>query len=271
MRVTRGGDCDDGNAAIRPGVPDPRGGGDQDCDGQLDESGVRFGYYVDADRDGFGNPTGGYVFACEAPDGRSALPSDCDDGEAVSYPGAPERCDTEDNDCDETVDEEAETDWYPDADRDGSGASAIETCSPPSGYVTTTGDCASADDRRALRRDRQRLRRHGGDGADTMCAIPNGTGSCGVSACQIDGCAPTTTATASPRQGARCGPRAIPSTAARASPSAASATRAARRRRGRATSRRSSRCRWARTTRSRCAPAEAARCGVRARGISDSH
>jgi alpha-tubulin suppressor-like RCC1 family protein len=196
MRVPRGGDCDDGDASVRPGVSDPCGSGDQDCDGEVDESGVRFAFYRDDDGDGFGDPGGGYVFACTAPDGRSDNPNDCDDGEANTYPGADERCDSEDNDCDTVVDEDAPTLWYPDQDLDGSGATSgsVETCDPPANYVTSTGDCDDLDPLRTPGAD-ERCDDLDNDcdgtvdeGADAACAVTNGSGTCNAGVCEVDSC-----------------------------------------------------------------------------------
>ncbi|MEZ4267659.1 MAG: putative metal-binding motif-containing protein [Myxococcota bacterium] len=77
-------DCDDGNAAIYPGAPEPCGDGvDQDCSGaDLTCDGL-----VDADKDGF------------------SAEVDCDDGDNTRYPGAPEVCDGVDQDCDGQTDE----------------------------------------------------------------------------------------------------------------------------------------------------------------------
>ncbi|MFH1469103.1 MAG: MopE-related protein [Pseudomonadota bacterium] len=82
---------------------------------------------VDADGDGF------------------IAEDDCDDGDASVHPGAEERCDQLDNDCDGEIDEEAvdASTWYADADADGFGdeASAAEACAQPSGTTDVAGDC----------------------------------------------------------------------------------------------------------------------------------
>lgn len=56
-------------------------------------------WYMDADADGFGAP-GTAVLACEQPAGLVAVPTDCDDGDPLRFPGNPEVCDSRDNDCD---------------------------------------------------------------------------------------------------------------------------------------------------------------------------
>jgi len=73
---------------------------------------------------------------------------DCDDSNAAVYPGAPERCDGLDDNCDGQVDEGA-TDaptYYADADGDGYGAAdnSLTACSMPDGYVDNADDCNDA-------------------------------------------------------------------------------------------------------------------------------
>lgn len=77
-------DCDDGNADIRPAAVEVCGDGvDDDCDGEAPGPEA-----CDADRDGV-----------------STLEGDCDDSDRLVFPGAYERCDARDNDCDATADE----------------------------------------------------------------------------------------------------------------------------------------------------------------------
>jgi hypothetical protein len=74
-------DCNDGNPEgvnVNPGATEILGNGiDDDCDGQVDQGST------DGDGDGY-SPGGG----------------DCNDADATVYPGAPERPDNKDNDCD---------------------------------------------------------------------------------------------------------------------------------------------------------------------------
>ncbi len=195
-RVPRGGDCDDADASVRPGVSDPCDGEDQDCDGATDEDSLRLAYYVDLDGDGYGDSASPIVFSCIPVTGRAYLPGDCDDGNATRYPAAMELCDLLDNDCDGDVDEEAPTTWYPDVDRDGHGVpgGSIVTCSPPAAYAPLMDDC---DDGNASRFPGNAevcdlvdndCDTTVDEGAGAACVADNATGSCTSGVCSIASC-----------------------------------------------------------------------------------
>ncbi len=83
------------------------GGGDEDCDGTVDEDGA-LGctlYLLDADGDGYGVGTPRCLCA---PQGQwtAKAPGDCNDADASVHPGAAEVCDGVDNDCDGYTDED---------------------------------------------------------------------------------------------------------------------------------------------------------------------
>jgi hypothetical protein len=96
-------DCDDADPDVFPAaieVADDRI--DQDCNGA-----DTIGCIVDADRDGFGGAAGTTTLAddgsCDAEDQESTTSDDCDDGDPATFPGAPERCDGNDNACGGTL------------------------------------------------------------------------------------------------------------------------------------------------------------------------
>ena len=98
-------DCDDARASINPGEIESCNGIDDDCDSDVDEGLAALSFYLDADGDGYGVPET-TTEACAAPDGFSALSTDCDDAIDSTHPGAYEFCDEVDNDCDEVVDDD---------------------------------------------------------------------------------------------------------------------------------------------------------------------
>jgi alpha-tubulin suppressor-like RCC1 family protein len=195
-RVPRGGDCDDLDGAVHPGVSDTCDDVDQDCDTAIDEDSVRFAYYIDSDGDGYGLSAGSIVFACIQPSGRARNPGDCEDAVATRYPGAPELCNNADDDCDSQTDEDAPTTWYPDVDRDGHGVpgGSIVTCAPPAGYANVSDDC---DDGNATRFPGNAeacdlvdndCDTTVDDGASASCVVANGVGACNTGVCSITSC-----------------------------------------------------------------------------------
>ena len=145
-------DCDDSDPAVHPTADEVCNGGDDDCDGEVDEEADDAGvYWADLDGDGFGDPDAA-VTACSTPSGYVDDATDCDDDDGAINPAADEVCDGDDNDCDGLVDDEdsdlvdAAT-WYADADADGWGddASTTQACEEPTGFVDQGGDCDDAD------------------------------------------------------------------------------------------------------------------------------
>ena len=138
-------DCDDNNSVVSPAAEEICDGVDNNCDGQIDE-GVTSEWYADTDDDGFGDPDS-TTWSCSPPEGYAATGTDCNDADSESYPGAPERCDGVDNNCDGQIDENVTTVFYADTDGDGFGdpAAAVEDCDPEPGYVADGTDCDDTD------------------------------------------------------------------------------------------------------------------------------
>ncbi|RLB52499.1 MAG: hypothetical protein DRJ42_14735 [Deltaproteobacteria bacterium] len=148
-----GDDCNDVRVNVNLAATEACDGVDNDCNGMIDE-GVLVDGFVDADRDGFGDPTmpltqcpgaSGFV-----PEGG---PTDCDDTDVARNPGQVEICDSVDNDCNGLVDDDARpVTWYLDVDGDSFGSEASGTtvsCEPPAAipagsYSLLDTDCNDA-------------------------------------------------------------------------------------------------------------------------------
>ena len=140
-------DCDDDNAAVNPDAAEICDGVDNDCSGKIDDQATDAGtWYQDLDQDGYGDDETAEV-ACEAPTGFVDQGGDCDDKQALFYPGAEETCtDDFDYNCDGSVGRE-------DADQDG--FAACEECDDSKAAVNPNADeycdgidndCSGTDD-----------------------------------------------------------------------------------------------------------------------------
>ncbi len=103
--VTDSSDCNDTNPGIYPGAEEICDGADNNCDGSTDENLTVSTYYVDQDGDGFGDPNSNTTTSCSTVSGYVTDNTDCDDVDALIYPGAEEICDSVDNNCDGNIDE----------------------------------------------------------------------------------------------------------------------------------------------------------------------
>jgi len=143
-------DCDDRDAARNPLAPEVCDGVDNDCDGAVDDDAVDAETFVYADRDGDGvGDEDAFEVACGPSAGFVLVAGDCDDLDDTTFPGADERCDDVDHDCDGSVDDGAidATRYFADADGDGYGdGPGVTACEPPDGHVKTAGDCDDDDD-----------------------------------------------------------------------------------------------------------------------------
>lgn len=174
--VQNGADCNDGNGNINPGVADICNGVDDNCNGSVDEGSP------DYDLDGTPN--------CIDPDadndGAAGANGDCDDLNPAVKPGATELCNSIDDDCDGTVDQNAADapTWYADIDEDGFGGegSDVMACSAPEGYIADAQDCD--DSSAAVNPDATEVC----DGIDNNCdELIDDPGSADASTWYVDG------------------------------------------------------------------------------------
>ncbi len=98
---------------------------DNDCNGEIDD-GDGSVWHLDRDGDGFGAEGGEEWSGCEPPPGYVAEAGDCDDFDPLIHPGAEERCNGLDDDCDGELPPD-------ELDGDDDGLSACE------------GDCDDSD------------------------------------------------------------------------------------------------------------------------------
>jgi hypothetical protein len=137
-------DCDDDNRRVNPGQAEScTTDYDDDCDGDINEDGASGGTsgWIDLDGDGFGNAAS-RVDTCEPREGLVDNGDDCDDLDPRVFPGAPERCNGVDDDCDTAIDEDPAWGyaWYLDADGDGYGDPSV-----PVLYCTDVGEDGTVD------------------------------------------------------------------------------------------------------------------------------
>ena len=97
--VTNSLDCDDSRAHSYPAAPEVCDFQDNDCNGIIDDNVTLLSWYPDDDGDGFGDIIGA-VLMCAPPAGYVTDYSDCNDAEAVIYPGAIGTYQGFDNNCD---------------------------------------------------------------------------------------------------------------------------------------------------------------------------
>jgi hypothetical protein len=144
-RVSNPADCNDMDPTVKPGATELCNKVDDNCDAQVDNGIAFVSYYPDVDGDGFGDASAQAESSCSPVAGKVLTNSDCNDQSATVKPGAPEVCNSADDDCDTQVDEGLTfANYFPDGDGDGFGAAgstAQSSCLPVAGKVTNATDC----------------------------------------------------------------------------------------------------------------------------------
>ncbi|MBI5607695.1 MAG: putative metal-binding motif-containing protein [Deltaproteobacteria bacterium] len=124
-RATKGGDCNDANAAVYPNTSaEACNNVDDNCNGVTDEG-------CDDDKDGYCDKSMTYTSSTACPSGGG----DCDDNSIFVKPSATELCDDVDNNCNAQVDEACN------ADGDAYCSKAKVTVGTPAVCPAGGGDC----------------------------------------------------------------------------------------------------------------------------------
>ncbi|MFO0596693.1 MAG: putative metal-binding motif-containing protein [Myxococcaceae bacterium] len=143
--VTNNLDCNDMNAAVKPGATEVCNLIDDNCNAQTDEGLTYLTYYPDVDGDTYGAATGSPQSSCAPVMNKVTNNGDCNDANINVHPGVAEICNGQDDDCTGGIDNGLPTQsYYVDGDGDGFGnaaGSAVVNCGPVSGRVPNNSDC----------------------------------------------------------------------------------------------------------------------------------
>ncbi|HEX7476513.1 MAG TPA: MopE-related protein [Polyangiales bacterium] len=112
-------DCNDADPEVFTGEFEICDDKDNNCNGKIDEVEDDAPWFVDADKDGFGDATSTPVYSCQRIPGRVLSSNDCDDTKAAVNPAAAELCDAIDNDCSGKKDFKLGLNDFEDDDNDG--------------------------------------------------------------------------------------------------------------------------------------------------------
>jgi hypothetical protein len=145
-----GDDCDDANAAVGPHAPELTDMLDNDCNGLVDDSPGTAMWWLDRDRDGWGDASSTPMTSSTPIASRVTRGGDCDDGDVYVHPGAPDPCDHIDQNCDGVIDDTAPLlAFFHDGDADGwadaSPTGIVLACSAPASSAARVGDCVDTN------------------------------------------------------------------------------------------------------------------------------
>ena len=145
--ATEGGDCDDNDAGTNPKATEICDSHkDENCNGQTDEQTCEACtvFYKDEDKDGYGVTYDSRCLLAPSAPFTATKTGDCDDSDPSVNPGAVEKCNSKDDNCNGQTDEQVCTIYYYDADGDGYGVSSDSKvlCAPSGNYrAVNPGDC----------------------------------------------------------------------------------------------------------------------------------
>jgi hypothetical protein len=143
-------DCNDLDPTIHPFAVEYCDGKDNDCDGMIDDSTRVLSYFIDRDRDHFGDPLSKFDTCGQVDLSIYVLNGmDCNDLDSTVNPKANEICDTIDNNCNSVLNENLKIyTFFKDNDRDhfGDPKVRIDTClSELNGFIENDMDCNDQD------------------------------------------------------------------------------------------------------------------------------
>ncbi len=185
-------DCDDADPVVLPGGTEQCNGKDDNCDGKTDPPGLPgcLVLYKDSDGDGYGDKKTVPQCLCLAQDDYSVTNNlDCNDASAAIKPGANEKCDGVDNDCDDVTDPPEIPGckaYFKDLDGDGFGDDAQPSkclCAPAFPYTAGgQGDCNDGN----VTVPSCAGKECGDDGCGKTCASCSGSYFCSNFKCEPD-------------------------------------------------------------------------------------
>ena len=146
--VINSSDCNDLDIEVHPGAIEVCNNIDDNCSGATDEGIPAITYFQDFDMDGYGNFLSDTT-SCFHPIGYIFDSTDCNDTDSTINPLGIEVCNSLDDNCNGTTDEDfAFTTYYLDADSDSFGNTLVDSIScllSIDGYVSNNIDCVDSN------------------------------------------------------------------------------------------------------------------------------